>query len=44
VGAGPVSPPDGDVQPFDAGEFRALEERAITHAGTFLLRLGATGV
>ena len=37
----------GDVLPFDAAEYRRLEERAIAHAGTFLpatghVRLGAT--
>jgi pimeloyl-ACP methyl ester carboxylesterase len=37
----------GDKLPFDAAEYRRLEERAIAHAGTFLpatghVRLGAT--
>lgn len=37
----------GDVLPFDAAEYRRLEERAIAHAGTFLpatghVRLGAS--
>jgi pimeloyl-ACP methyl ester carboxylesterase len=37
----------GDRLPFDAAEYRRLEERAIAHAGTFLpatghVRLGAT--
>ncbi|MFS8097691.1 alpha/beta fold hydrolase [Lentzea alba] len=39
----------GDVLPFDAAQYRRLEERAIAHAGTFLpatghVRLGATAL
>jgi pimeloyl-ACP methyl ester carboxylesterase len=39
----------GDVLPFDAAEYRRLEERAIAHAGTFLpatghVRLGASAL